>query len=80
MKLGYPMIICSCSTFETLKHKYPKRNVMQDRNCPDWEWFYWNQKGRMRTVEKDNSIWEAIYEYCDLLGIEAPTGMIQRIR
>ncbi len=56
-------IICSHSQYEKLRNHYKKRSVNAEMLAPDDRWFYFSEKGFMRTV-MNGAIWVAIPNDC----------------
>lgn len=44
------VLVCGIRHYNTLKRKYPKRNVQYSSWCDDDKFYYWNKKSGMRCV------------------------------
>ncbi len=68
------LLVCSYDIHHVVLKLFLKRKIIAERHCPPCTFYYWNNKGRMRTVD-DRGIWAAVLDE-DYY----PTGFIKLIR
>lgn len=68
-------VFCSYKYFLLLKNKYRTRNVYADRNCPDEEIHYFDNKSKHHTMFfGEIGIWDMVYDEDNF-----PTFFIQKV-
>ncbi len=57
--LGFPLVLSSYKLFEHCTQRFPKREVVADRNVANDEFYYWNRANELRLIRNKNEVWLA---------------------
>lgn len=60
------LIICPFHYMETLKHKYPRREIIADKYCPNSTFYYFSVTGSTRYISVESGTVYKIFKSNDL--------------